>query len=171
MAWDFGQADLLDSEAIGDPGQRRFRLRIKSGPEAASLWLEKEQLTALTIAIRQLLEQTGGDPQAEAEAASPQDVFPDDPQVDFQLGRLGIGYDEAERMVTVFAYTTEDAEDASPTFSCRVSRGQCHAFAIHAEEVISAGRPTCVLCGGPIDRGQHKCLRRNGHAQTSISLE
>ena len=56
--WDFGRAELLEPEAIGEPGQRTFRLRVLSGSEAASLWLEKEQLVALTLAIRQLLEQT-----------------------------------------------------------------------------------------------------------------
>jgi uncharacterized repeat protein (TIGR03847 family) len=172
--WDFGRADVLDSEAIGEPGERHFRLRVRSGAEAASLWLEKEQLAALTLAIRQLLEQTEGSA-AEETAASPAPAgFPSDPDVDFKLGRLGIGYDEANRMVTIFAYGMEQAEDedAAPTFSCQVSRGQCREFADQAEQVISAGRPVCVLCGGPIEQdGTHACLRRNGHSIRRISRE
>lgn len=172
--WDFGQADVLESEAIGEPGERHFRLRVRSGAEAASLWLEKEQLAALTLAMRQLLEQTEGTSTDETAARQPSEAFPNEPQVDFKLGRLGIGYDEDARMVTIFAYDMEQAQDddASPTFSCQVSRGQCRLFADEAEQVISAGRPVCVLCGGPIEQdGGHKCLRRNGHSVRQMSRE
>lgn len=160
---DFGRADVLEPEAIGEPGQRTFRLRVLSGGHAASLWLEKEQLAALTIAIRQLLEQTEeGDGEG---LPLPAADFPAEAQVDFKVGRLGIGYDERRRMVALFAYELEAAEDddAPPAFSCQASLTQCRAFADRAEEVISAGRPICFLCGGPIDAGGHTCPRGNGH--------
>lgn len=173
--WDFGRADLLEADAVGEPGKRTFRLRVRSGAESACLWLEKEQLAALTLAIRQLLEQTGE--AGDADDAPPGGSFPEPAQVEFKIGRLGIGYDEGERMVSIFAYTIEDAgEDendtsATPSFSCAVSRPQCRAFAERAEQVIAAGRPVCVLCGGPIDADGHRCLRRNGHSKIRISLD
>ncbi len=169
---DFGRVELLEPEAIGEPGQRTFRLRVRSGNEAASLWLEKEQLAALTLAIRQLLEQTASsESPAESDPPSPSDAFPEQPQVDFKIGRLGIGYDETKRMVAIFAYTLDDDEEAPPSFACELSRDQCRTFAERAEEVISAGRPICLLCGGPIDGDSHKCLRRNGHAQRPLPQE
>jgi uncharacterized repeat protein (TIGR03847 family) len=169
---DFGRADVLEPEAVGEPGQRSFRLRVLSGADAASLWLEKEQLAALTLAFRQLLEQTAGeDSPPDAVEPGQSAPFPAEADVDFKIGRLGIGYDESRRMVTLFAYTMEDDEDASPSFACRVSRAQCASFADRAEEVISAGRPVCVLCGGPIDQGEHKCLRRNGHSQRPLPTD
>lgn len=168
--WDFGRADVMDAEAIGEPGRRTFRLRVLSRGDAASLWLEKEQLTALTLAIRQLLEQTDDEDADDGEEDAPRVRFPDRPQVDFKLGKLGIGYDEAQRIVTIFAYETESADDASPTFSCQLTRGQCRAFADVAEETISAGRPLCVVCGAPIDKDGHRCQRRNGHSDRPISF-
>lgn len=169
---DFGRADLLEPEALGEPGKRTFRVRVMSGADAASLWLEKEQLAALTLAIRQLLEQTTEQdtPTEAVEPAAPP-PFPAEAGVDFKIGRLGIGYDESRRMVTIFAYTVEDEEDAPPSFACRVSRAQCRSFAERAEEVITAGRPVCILCGVPIDQGAHQCLRRNGHAERSLPTE
>jgi uncharacterized repeat protein (TIGR03847 family) len=169
--WDFGRAELLEPEAIGEPGQRTFRLRVMSGTEAASLWLEKEHLIALTLAIRQLLEQATED-DAEEDEALPLGDFPARPQVEFKLGKLGIGYDENKQMVTIFAYERdEEDENASPTFACQISRRQCRTFAEQAEETIAAGRPICVLCGGPINAdGNHVCLRRNGHSTLPISL-
>lgn len=170
--WDFDRAELLEPEAIGEPGQRTFRLRVRSGSETASLWLEKEQLAALTLAIRQLLEQTTSkEPTAEPGPPPPTEDFPEQPQVDFKIGRLGIGYNEAQRMVVIFAYAQDEAEDAPPAFACQVSRSQCRTFAERAEEVVSAGRPICLLCGGPIDHEGHKCARRNGHTEHPVSLQ
>jgi uncharacterized repeat protein (TIGR03847 family) len=170
--WDFGRAALLEPEAIGEPGQRVFRLRVMSGTEAASLWLEKEQLAALTLAMRQLLEQA--DENAESDEPDPEPPtrsFPSDAEIDFKLGRLGIGYDERRHIVTIFAYAMDLDEDAPPTFACQVSLPQCEAFAERAETTINAGRPICVLCGTAIEQDGHKCGRRNGHSKLPISFE
>ncbi|HET7037286.1 MAG TPA: DUF3090 family protein, partial [Thermomicrobiaceae bacterium] len=48
---------VLDAEAIGEPGHRRFRLVVGVPGDIISLWMEKEQLSALGVAIEQLLEQ------------------------------------------------------------------------------------------------------------------
>ena len=169
--WDFGRAESLEPEAIGEPGQRRFRLRVQSGGEAASLWMEKEQLAALSLSIRQLLEQDVGDEAGEPDPPPPSDDFPEQPSADFQIGRMGIGYDQEKRMLVIVAHEQGEAEDAPPTFVCQVSRGQGQAFAERAEAVISAGRPVCPLCGLAIDAEAHPCLRRNGHAQQPVALE
>ncbi len=168
---DFGRAQLVEAEAIGEPGQRTFRLRVMSGLDSASLWMEKEQLATLTLAIRQLLEQTPeGDP-PQSDPDPPTELFPDKPGIDFKIGRLGIGYDESDHTLVIFAYTIEQAEENdTPAFSCQVSRSQCRAFADRAEDIVSAGRPICIVCGGPIDTTGHKCLRRNGHGQRPVSL-
>ncbi len=73
--------------------------------------------------------------------------------------------------MAIYAYKPEEPEDAPPSFACHLSRAQCRAFADRAEEVIRAGRPICILCGGPIDQGGHVCPRANGHSKQPISLE
>jgi uncharacterized repeat protein (TIGR03847 family) len=177
--FDFGQAEEIEPEAIGEPGKRTFRVRVLSRGEAASLWLEKEQLAALAMAIRRLLEQTGDSGTSpDAEAPEQGGAFPEKPQVDFKIGKLGIGYDEARRIVIVFAYEIGSAEDVGsaedeepqPTFSCRVTRSQCQSFADRAEEVISGGRPSCPLCSGPMEPSGHACVRSNGHTNNPILL-
>lgn len=168
---DFGQAAELLPEAFGQPGERTFRLRVQGTGASASLWLEKEQLAALILTIRQLLEQMSGEPSAPPDLALPAG-FPEAPDLDFKIGRLGIGYDEGRQMVVIFAYELgEEDDDASPAFACQVSRTQCETFAERAEEVVGAGRPICLLCGGPIDSEGHTCPRRNGHSDQPISLE
>src|SRR5579862_7258067 len=97
---DFGRAELFDAEAIGRPGERKFRLIARSGRHTASLWLERDQLDRLNIFLEQLLSQITGAPtlrpeaQARANAPSAPDDFPDSPEVDFQVGRLEIEYDQ-----------------------------------------------------------------------------
>ncbi|HYH12815.1 MAG TPA: DUF3090 family protein, partial [Thermomicrobiales bacterium] len=44
-------------EALGEPGQRRFRLMVVINDETHIVWMEKQQLQALGMAIEQLLEQ------------------------------------------------------------------------------------------------------------------
>ena len=169
--WDFGRAELLEPEAIGEPGERVFRLRVMSSTEAASLWLEKEQLATLTLAMRQLLEQADEPEQDEELEPEPSArAFPVQAEIDFKLGRLGIGYDDRRRMVTLFAYAMDLDEDAPPTFACQVSLQQCETFTERAETTINAGRPICILCGVAIETDGHKCLRRNGHSKLPISL-
>jgi hypothetical protein len=57
---EFGPLAHISAEAIGQPGQRRFRLRALSEEgDSASLWLEKEQLVALGEAIENVLKQEG----------------------------------------------------------------------------------------------------------------
>ena len=55
---DLGPLNSLETEAIGEPGQRRFRLRLIAHDEvSASLWLEKEQVDSLATAVRRVLAQ------------------------------------------------------------------------------------------------------------------
>ena len=36
------------------------------------------------------------------------------------------------------------------------------------DAIISEGRPICPLCGLPIDRTGHVCIRSNGHSSDSV---
>jgi uncharacterized repeat protein (TIGR03847 family) len=59
----------------------------------------------------------------------------------------------------------EEAAEADRA-SGRVSltRSQVAAFVDRARTLIEAGRPTCRLCGRPMNPGGHRCARTNGHA-------
>jgi uncharacterized repeat protein (TIGR03847 family) len=163
---DFEKVETFEPEALGQPGHRTFRLRIRSGTQAASIWLEKEQLAALSLAVRQVLAQVSGGQTSEP-SSSPElsPGFPEHPDVEFKVGRLGLGYDDSEGMVVLFAYTQEEDEDSPPSLTCRLTQVQCRSFSNAADAVVAAGRPLCPLCGGPIDPDGHICPRSNGHAR------
>lgn len=44
-----------------------------------------------------------------------------------------------------------------------ISRAHAASMARRGWELVGAGRPTCTLCGHPIDPEGHSCPRTNGH--------
>jgi uncharacterized repeat protein (TIGR03847 family) len=178
---DFGRADLFDAEAIGRPGQRRFRLFGRSHRGTASLWLEREQMEVLSQALEQLLAQIVGGvvlrKMTQGDLAKPPgapDDFPEHADVDFRVSRLTIGFDEDEDIIlilaTPFAADGESApsEDAQPQFATRISRHQATDLATHIAGAIAAGRPRCPLCGEPLDP-PHVCVKQNGYHPVELN--
>ena len=93
----FGPATRLQAQAIGEPGHRTFRLLIEGEDgRAAALWVEKEQLQALGLAVEQLLAEFQGRLGARLPRQPPPETFPSNPTVDFKVGRLALGQDESE---------------------------------------------------------------------------
>jgi uncharacterized repeat protein (TIGR03847 family) len=163
--YDFGPVDTLDAEAIGVPGKRTFRIRAWKDQSTASLWLEKQQLLALSLALRQVMAQTGQNPTPKP---PPTQAFPDQPTVDMKLGRLALGRDEDSDRLILWAHEIDSSEDAPPSFSCHFEWGQALAFCERAESVCAAGRPLCSLCGEPINPEGHVCVRSNGHSSEQV---
>ncbi|HEX2501915.1 MAG TPA: DUF3090 family protein [Methylomirabilota bacterium] len=57
--------------------------------------------------------------------------------------------------------TTAEGDRASGRV--RLTRPQVAAFVERARGLVEAGRPTCRLCGRPMNPGVHRCARTNGH--------
>ncbi|MDQ2903995.1 MAG: DUF3090 family protein, partial [Chloroflexota bacterium] len=74
MSTDLGIVELLGAEAVGQPGQRRFRLFARSSRGTAVMWMEKEQLSTLSVAVDRLLAHIteGQVLRVEAQAAAPE---------------------------------------------------------------------------------------------------
>ncbi|MPZ14700.1 MAG: DUF3090 family protein [Chloroflexi bacterium] len=160
---DFGEVDEIDVEAIGAPGKRTFRVLAENGSMTASVWIEKEQLQALGLILDQSLEgiarQRGRRDRAILTLAG---RFPTRPTVEFNVGRLAVGYDEK---IDRFVFTAHDAPDphaAESALSWSASQRQVQALTFKIAEVVAAGRPRCPLCGAPIE-GKHVCPVSNGH--------
>jgi len=162
----FDDVNRAEAEAIGVPGQRRFRMIFGDQFETAVLWLEKQQLQALGLAFEQIIAQlrAAGVDAAKATAAQPGPIGPVPPNAwELQVGRLMVGFDEDRNLVSIFIHGVESEEDDPPTFVCRLNLAQIGTLSIQIGEVVAAGRPLCPRCHQPMDPGGHVCPHDNGH--------
>lgn len=169
MTHEFGLARGIDAQAFGQPGQRTFRLRIMAGAgDTASIWMEKEQLQALSLALKQMLSQLEYD--AEPPPADAGD-FPTVATHDFRVGRMGMGFHADDRTIVLYVYEVGLEDNDEPTLRARLTQEQCASLGAHLDDVIAGGRPLCPLCGLAMDASGHACVRSNGHSKQPIPDE
>jgi uncharacterized repeat protein (TIGR03847 family) len=162
---DFGPLVHISAEAIGKPGQRRFRLRaLNSASECAILWLEKEQLAALGEAIESVLgaEEYVHQPLA-PDDAEPEPVFPLRATVEIQLAQLSMGVNSESRRIVLIAADGPQGEDETRGVTMEFDYHKGHELRTQITGVVAAGRPPCPLCTAPMDPAGHVCVKKNGH--------
>ena len=152
----------LAAEAIGEPGSRTFRIVAGGGGGYAMIWLEKEQLFQLALAIQQILASSS------EEDADPAPAPPPGPGVslDFKVGKLALGRDGRTGLFMIDAHDLEEEDEESATVRVWVGSQAVREFSEEAMRVCAAGRPICPLCGSSINPDGHPCSRVNGHAKT-----
>ena len=172
----FGERSLVDAErvrveALGEPGQRRFRMMVVADGHTAIMWMEKQQMQALGLALNQMLEQF---PESGLELGSP-DVpveFDTETRRQFRVGRIELGFDDRVNRVVVISHDINDGDDddddqpspsAASPFACRMTRVQAESISSEAASLVAAGRPRCPMCGAPMGPGVHVCAQQNGH--------
>ena len=193
-SYDFGTPGFFTTGAVGRPGQRTFFLQAGQRGQVATLKIEKEQVAALAEHLAALLDKvaTGRTPEdgtaAQVDLALREPVHPA-----WVVGSIGVAYEEEpDRVVIVFEELRRDDEEETPdeppageapsppgepaaegeaeaetpaaTARFRLTRGQARAFVNRARQVVKAGRPSCPVCGRPIDPDGHVCPRANGRA-------
>lgn len=163
---DLGPLSHISAEAVGQPGQRRFRLRAVSRlGDSASLWLEKEQLSALGEAVETVLRDEGyryaREPLDDSDAGTP---FPLSASIEARLARLSLGLNrEAQVLVLHGSDAVDDEESGATVVSCEFDYRRAYELRREIAEVVAAGRPLCPLCTAPMDPAGHICVRTNGH--------
>lgn len=164
---DLGRLFHISAEAIGQPGQRRFRLKVVNGNGfAASMWLEKEQLNALGDAIETVLADedyqhaplAADDPPARMTA-------PESFDIEIQLAQLSMGVNAEERHIVLIAADGPPEVEATTGLTMEFDYRRGYELRREISQVIAAGRPPCPLCTAPLDPGGHMCVRKNGHVR------
>lgn len=174
-AYDLNPVQQIIADAVGEPGERTFFIQGSTGDEMVSVILEKQEVANLALSVLQLLEeleekypdlphkQWGGGP-----------LVPEVPfDAVFRVGQLVVGYDEEDDMIWIIAKALiisetggiVDPEDEEvPSVRYVATREQMRALSEHALDVVAQGRPTCPLCGNPIEAEGHFCPRSDGQA-------
>ncbi len=159
----FGEAEKIRTEAIGVAGKRIFRILIDCPTRAAAtLWLEKEQVYGLSMAMKKMAgakEPEGrANPDADFPDVAEADSAPLSPGVllEFKVSRLGLAYGPGESRVTVFFYDECDevsegeeeyeAEAVSPpALQVNIGQAQMDEFITQSLDECASGRGTDAL--------------------------
>jgi len=156
-------------EALGQPGNRRFRLLARVHDRTHILWMEKQQVQALGMAIEQMLEQLPAPLRRLQESHEHEDVgFDPTTRHQFRVGRLELGFDVGNDRIVISAHDLMDEvedsiEPRSTSVDLRITRQEAQLLSDEAAALVAAGRPRCTMCGSPMDAEGHVCPEQNGH--------
>lgn len=188
MSNDLGTIDVLGADAVGKPGQRRFRLFVRGILGSALVWMEKEQLNSLAITLDQALAMIteGQVLRVEAQREGVQqatplpDDFPSAPTFEFQVGQMRLSYDDQEEKFSLSISPLEILMERGQepqvvineeeTISFSFSVPEAHQLSTTITTTVSSGRPVCPFCHTPLDGGPHACVKQNGHRKV-ITME
>lgn len=168
-SFDLDAVERITAGAVGEPGERTFFIQARQGSRLMTLLMEKQQVQLLAATLEQLL---GSLPDAEDEGAAPSaaELELEEPLLpEWRAGSMALEYDEdADRVAIVIQEALpEESEDQAATARLVATRAQIRALSTHASAVCAAGRPTCQLCGFPMDPEGHVCPALNGHREIS----
>jgi uncharacterized repeat protein (TIGR03847 family) len=179
FTYDLNPVQHIIIDATGEPGKRTFFIQARTGSQLISLILEKQDVTNLAISVVQMLEELQEkNPDLPPTPGKKKPLFAESPvEPFFRVGQLMVGYDEEDDRIWVIAKAlvvnesgaiVDPDDDDVPVVRFVATREQMRALSDHALEVISKGRPTCPLCGRPIDSEGHFCPRSDGEAMPII---
>ncbi|MGH3510334.1 MAG: DUF3090 domain-containing protein [Nocardioidaceae bacterium] len=190
----FDPPERFVAGTVGPPGQRTFFLQARAGTQVTSVALEKQQVSVLAERIDDLLDEVlrVGAATATIPAMTPvglDDVEPlEQPIVEeFRVGTMTLSWDADDERIVVEAFPVvesdeeEDDDGAAEIAAAESDEGVepdemlvvrlppalARAFSKRAQSVVSAGRPPCPFCGGPLDPSGHLCPRANGYRRSA----
>jgi len=184
----FDPPERFVAGTVGPPGQRTFFLQARLGERVTSVALEKQQVSVLAERIDELLDDVMRSAEVETTipAVAPVDLEDSNPleqpiEEEFRAGTMTLSWDTSDEriVVEVFPFVEEElseeelteqeepeetADEPEPeeVLLVRLPAAAARAFSKRAQTVVSAGRPPCPFCGGPVDLTGHLCPRSNG---------
>jgi uncharacterized repeat protein (TIGR03847 family) len=151
----FAQPDKVMVGVRGEVGNRLFLLQAREGRRLVIVKCEKQQLAALALWLAQVIAELG------RPSELPNDLtLEPEYESDFVAGDITVAIDQEAHTIEVTFEALEGGDDLVLT----LTREWAGALAIAIAQLVEAGRPTCPLCGGPLDPKGHDCPRTNGHA-------
>ena len=162
--YEFDEVTILSAFAMGIPGKRTFFLIIGRKEKWVRVWLEKYLLESLALAIDQFLftlSQEHLNVDRGAEGISLSDVPSGLPSVELEIDEIALGFDHGRATLHLSVHGLGPRISERAEVLCRVTLSQLEKFGKQAKSVCAAGRPLCILCGGPIDPTGHICPKSN----------
>ncbi|MFN8098325.1 MAG: DUF3090 domain-containing protein [Dermatophilaceae bacterium] len=159
---------------VGPPGQRTFYLQVVGAGARSTVACEKFQVELLADRINDLLDATATRVQPPPDPDNEPLETPFDE--DFRVGTMTLEWDAEHELVhlhchdrdpeaagDVEAARAEGLPDEMQTVHIVFPPLIAQEFARRCKALVSAGRPPCPFCGGPLDPDGHICPRANGY--------
>ena len=188
----FDPPERFVAGTVGEPGHRTFFLQARAGVRVTSVALEKQQVAILGERIDELLDElmSAGGVTSLIPAITPVEQVDNAPLEqpiveEFRAGTITLSWDAEDERVVIEVFPVIEVEvpieadeddlvdlpidepEPEELFVVRLTPGQARVFASRAASVVSAGRPACQFCGGPVDPAGHLCPRANGFRRSS----
>ena len=175
---EFDPPDRFVAGTVGPPGQRTFFLQASAGSRLISVSLEKQQLSTLADRVDDLIDDfAAGDETVDAAAEAIEDIaaLATPIEDEFRVGTMSLGWDAERSVVILECHDAQDADEGEPTLEPEhpgefetvlrvvIEPAQARAFARRCFKLVTAGRPPCPFCGGPLDPTGHVYPRANGY--------
>jgi uncharacterized repeat protein (TIGR03847 family) len=158
-SFDFEEVTRVTTGAVGEPGKRAFYLQVRTAAALVSVAIEKDQLRALTERLQEVFSRVP----VPAAGKLPDMTLEEPIAPIWRVGFMTLTYSQDEKAFEVSLVELVDEGDQPATGHFQATLPQMQALATHAAGLISAGRPPCPMCGGPIDHDGGVCPRLNGH--------
>jgi uncharacterized repeat protein (TIGR03847 family) len=160
----FSSVTLLAGFAVGVPGKRTFFLGIGDKNSWVRIWLEKEHLQALNIAVEQLLSTLSEEKiyiPSKAEPPMSDDTPRSLPAAELDIVQMALGYEEGKVSLKILVQRSGAHEPDTLEVHGRFTLAQLKKLANQSASVCAAGRPLCPICGEPVDIEGHVCPGQN----------
>ena len=168
VRYQLGALSSVEPVTFGEPGRRTFKLDLQSGSAVCSIWLEKEQLFQLGVYLRDYV--AGLSTEEKERTSEPREATwrGGEASIDFKAGQMFLSHDKESNSFYLQAHERETEEEERPegepeSVSFWMTMNQAASLAEESLRICAAGRPTCFLCGQPINPDGHVCPRANGH--------
>jgi len=160
-----GRLSGIEPVTFGQPGQRTFRLDLHAGSAFCSVWMEKEQLFQLGVYLKDIVGALSAEDKARESEPREPTWSGGEATIDFKAGQFMLSHDGESNSFYVQAHERETEEDQQEmeSVSFWITVAQAEALSEESLKICAAGRPTCFLCGQPINPEGHVCPRANGH--------
>lgn len=166
-SFELPEADWATVGAVGEPGQRTFYIQARQEARLMTLKLEKQQVAAIAQFLAEILADL---PAPETEPPAGSEALVEPVLAEWPVGSLQLAYDGSSDRVIILAeeigMEEDDDEDSDPDRGVArlgITRSSAAMIVRVGAELVTSGRPTCSLCGRPMDPGGHSCPRTNGH--------
>jgi uncharacterized repeat protein (TIGR03847 family) len=170
-SFELPEADWATVGAVGEPGQRTFYLQARQDTQLLTLKLEKQQVAAMAQFLEELMADL---PAATGVPEGGPEGLVEPVLAEWAVGNLQLAYDSTADRIVILAEeidfeADEEAGNDPPPGSERgaarlgLTRASAAQIVRVGAELVTTGRPTCPLCGRPMNPEGHSCPRTNGH--------